>query len=140
MDPLTVGRDALRRRAPEVVEAFEHVEGVAADSVEPATLAMVRDRVAALLDLPAPAPDDALDGARAASIDSWHSSPAFDERDRAVLAFVEQFVFSVSSMGDAEVDALLVDRSPAQVHELANAVWAVDLGARVDHVAGVVLG
>jgi len=37
------------------------------------------------------------------------------------------------------VDALLAHVSPTQLHEISNAVWAVDLTTRLDHVAAAVL-
>ena len=81
---------------------------------------LVRDRVTSLLGLGPSAQDD------------WRSSSDLDERDRALLGFVEQFVFSVSTMGDDEVAALLDHVSPEQLHELSN----VGVGRRPDGTAG----
>ena len=134
------GRAALARLAPETVGALAEVDRVVAASVDAATLALVRHRVHALLGLPLPA--DAGRDVPAATwdaLDDWATSPAVDDAQRALLGFVEQFVFSVSSMGDAEVEALLEHLEPLALHVLCNAVWAIDLGARVDHVAAAVL-
>lgn len=125
------GRAALARRAPETVGALAEVDRVVAATVDAATLALVRHRVHALLGLPLPA-----DAGRDVPPATWE---ALDDAQRALLGFVEQFVFSVSGMGDAEVDALLEHLEPLALHELCNAVWAIDLGARVDHVAAAVL-
>ena len=122
------GRAALARWAPEQSAAFAEVESVAAASVDDRTLELCRDRVASLL------------GAGASSLDDWRSSPDVDDRERALLAFVEQFVFSVSSLGDEEVDALLEHESAEHLHEISNVVWALDLGTRLDLVAAAVLG
>ena len=121
------GRAAVSRWAPEPAAALAEVERVARETVDARTLELVRDRVASLLGLGSSTRDD------------WRSSSDLDERDRALLGFVEQFVFSVSSMGDADVNALLAHVSPEQLHELSNVVWAVDLTTRLDRVAAAVL-
>ena len=73
------------------------------------TLELVSDRVTSLL------------GLGASALDDWRSSPSLDDRDRALLGFVEQFVFSVSSMGDDEVAALLAHVSPSS--STRSATW-----------------
>lgn len=134
------GRAALGRLAPATVAALAEVDRVVAATVDATTLALVRHRVHALLGLPLPA-DAGRDVPPATwdALDDWATSPTVDDAQRALLGFVEQFVFAVSGMGDAEVDALLEHLDPIALHELCNAVWAVDLGARVDHVAAAVL-
>ena len=121
------GRAAIARWAPEPAAGLAEVERVVGETVDARTLELVRDRVTGLL------------GLGPAALDDWRSSSELDERDRALLGFVEQFVFSVSSMGDDDVTALLDHVSPTQLHEISNAVWAVDLTARLDRVAGAVL-
>jgi hypothetical protein len=120
------GRAALARLSPEPVAALAHVEEVASDAVDARTLELVRDRVHSLLGLPS-------------SYDDWRDAPTFSAAERAVLDYVEQFVFSVSTMDDSLVSALLEHLSPVEVHELSNIVWAVDLTTRLDLVAGAVL-
>ena len=121
------GRAAIARWAPEPAAALAEVERVVGEAVDARTLELVRDRVTSLL------------GLRPSALDDWRSDSELDERDRALLGFVEQFVFSVSSMGDPDVAALLDHVSPTQLHEISNAVWAVDLTTRLDRVAGAVL-
>jgi alkylhydroperoxidase family enzyme len=117
----------VARWAPEPAAALAEVERVAGESVDARALDLVHDRVTSLL------------GLGPSALDDWRSSGVLDERDRALLGFVEQFVFSVSSMGDEQVAALLAHVSPEQLHELSNVVWAVDLTARLDVVAAAVL-
>ena len=121
------GRAAISRWAPEPAAALAEVERVAAESVDARTLELVRDRVTSLL------------GLGPSTLDDWRSSSDLAERDRALLGFVEQFVFSVSSMGDDDVAALLAHVSPTELHEICNVVWAVDLTTRLDRVAAAVL-
>ena len=117
----------MERLAPEPTAALAEVERAAAATVDPDTLALVRDRVASLLgDVPS-------------GLDGWRTDPSVPERDRALLDLVEQFVFSVSSIDDGQVEALLVYVTPEHLHELCNVVWAVDLTTRLDLVATAVL-
>ncbi|MFW6773919.1 hypothetical protein ACOACO_06515 [Nocardioides sp. CPCC 205120] len=139
-DPAARGRAALAALAPETVRALAEVERVVARTVDAATLALVRQRVHDMLGLPVtPQHEGALPIGKSEALDAWESSDAFTERERALLAFVDQFVFAVSDMADAEVEALLAHTGPLHLHELANVVWAVDLTARADHVAAAVL-
>lgn len=133
------GRAALAERAPGTVAALAEVERVAAATVDSATRELVHHRVTSLLGLPAPTGLGALSSERLADLDSWRTSTWFNRHDRALLAFVDQFVFAVGSMGDEEVSALLEDLTPVEVHELCNVVWSIDLATRVDHVAAAVL-
>jgi hypothetical protein len=121
------GRAAIARLAPEPAAALAEVERVAAETVDARTLELVRDRVTSLL------------GLGVSDLDDWRRSSTLDARDRALLLFVEQFVFAVSSMDDDHVDPLLAQVSPKQLHEISNVVWAVDLTTRLDHVAAAVL-
>lgn len=124
---MSAGREALARLLPEPTAALAEVERVAAASVDVDTMALVRDRVSAMLGEVPSAPDD------------WRSDATLSDRDRALLDVVEQFVFSVSSLDDAQVDALLAHETPEHLHELCNAIWAVDLTTRLDLVATAVL-
>lgn len=124
---MSAGRAALARLAPEPTAALAEVERVAAASVDPATMALVRDRVASML------------GGVPSHLDGWRADATLPARDRAVLDLVEQFVFSVSSLDDAQVDAVLAHETPEHLHELCNAIWAVDLATRLDLVATAVL-
>ena len=135
----SAGRARLAALAPDTAAALTEVERLAATTVDAATLELVRRQVAACLDLPAPT-GGALTTDQVTGLADWRAAPCFDARERALLAFVEQFVFSVSSVGDDLVDALLEHHSPVQVHEICNVVWAVDLTTRADHVAAAVLG
>ncbi|MBM7516470.1 hypothetical protein [Nocardioides nitrophenolicus] len=132
------GRAALAAVAPATAAALAEVERVAATTADAATRELVARRVAGLLGLPAPA-GGALPDTWVCELDEWHASTLFDEATRGLLAFVDQFVFAVGSMGDDEVAALLATRSPREVHELCNVVWSIDLALRADHVAARVL-
>lgn len=63
----------------------------------------------------------------------------FSRRERALLAFVDQFVSAVGSIGDQKLADLLEHLTPVEVHELCNVVWSIDLVTRVEHVAAEVL-
>jgi alkylhydroperoxidase family enzyme len=140
-----VGPPALAGLAPDPHAALEEVLRACHASVDPADLELIGLRVAQLLGDErglARRAEAAAHGAgpeQVAALDRWWSSPLFGDRDRALLGFVDQFVFSVSSMSDADVDALLATETPVRVHELANAVWAIELSTRLDLVSRAVL-
>ena len=139
MDPLIPAQ--LADHAPDAAAALDRVVAEARAAVSPADFALCRRRIAALHgwtgDPNAGAPP--LRPEQVAELDRWWDSDAFDARERALLGFVEQFVFSVSSMTDDHVDALLATDDPIHVHEIANVVWALDLVTRANVVAGKVL-
>jgi alkylhydroperoxidase family enzyme len=80
-----------------------------------------------------------IDERKLASLADWDTSPLFTESERAHLAFTEQFVISVRDISDADVNALLVHASPEQVRSFVAALYAVEMGQRVDLVGSIVL-
>ena len=52
---------------------------------------------------------------------------------------LEQFVVSVRDISDADVNALLEHASPEQVRSFVAALYAVEMGQRVDLVGSIVL-
>lgn len=108
-------------------------------TLDPADVELIRLRVAGIhghvVAGAQRSPAFALDDRLVSALPRWWDSDVFSTRERALLGFVEQFVFSVSSMTDELVDALLATDDPVRVHELSNAVWAFDLITRLDMVA-----
>ena len=140
MDALSVGRVA--DLAPQKAVELEHVLEACRDAVSREDFALCRARIAALhgdeTDAAAAAAT-VLGEERVAALERWWASDAFTARERALLGFVEQFVFDVSSMTDEHVEALLATDDPVHVHELANVVWAIDLVTRMRVVSRSVL-
>lgn len=73
-------------------------------AVDPVLLELCRLRIATLLDCRSEADvrtaAAGLDEAMIAELPAWPSSPRFDARQRACLAFCEQFVIDVAGMPD----------------------------------------
>lgn len=83
------------------------------EAVDPVALELCRLRIAMLLgsaaELEARTPvalSAGLDEQTVAVLSSWPTSPRFGTRERACLAFTEQFVIDVAGMDDATVTAV----------------------------------
>ena len=90
-----------------VVVQLEAADAAAWEAVDPVLLELCRLRIAMLLAseselaLRTPAAVAAgLDEATVAELAAWPTSPRFGMRERACLAFTEQFVIDVGSMTD----------------------------------------
>jgi len=136
----------LRSIEPAVMENFEALQGAAWEAADPVILEMCRLRLADLMGdeqgaayrTPA-ALAAGLDEAKVAVLADWWRSPLFEERERAHLAFAEQFNTSVAHVTDPDVEALLEHLTERQVGDFVGALYAVEFEARVRMVAGRVL-
>ncbi|MEM9316551.1 MAG: hypothetical protein AAGA95_18200 [Pseudomonadota bacterium] len=61
------------------------------------------------------------------------------EFERAVVKFADQFAVSVSSLEHAQVDTMISLSNSAAVSALANAIYLIDAGLRLQHVVPSVL-
>ncbi len=121
----------VRGIAPDAFAAFEVVLSSAKAAVDPALYELTRARVATLLGLDLP-PRNSIspDAEKLDALPSWPSSPLFSDRDRACLAFAEQFVLDVSLVSEeqrAELRAAL----GADAAAFAQALYAIDFELRV---------
>jgi hypothetical protein len=89
--------DGLART--DALKALDAAYAAAWDAVDRELLAICRDRVAVLL-RHAPTLDAMTDTARA-DLTAWTTSDRYSARDRAALAFTEQYVLDVASLSDA---------------------------------------
>ncbi len=62
------------------------------------------------------------------------------ERESAYLDFTEQFVTSVGTVSDAQVEALRAVDSAEDVYAFAGALYAAEMTRRVEIVSSAVLG
>ena len=97
---------------PDVHRHLGHAWAAAPDAVDPRLLALCSARIATLLGGP---DDDAfpLDEELRNRLADWPTADAFDDTDRACLAFTEQFVIDVASLDDATATAV-ADRLGAE--------------------------
>jgi alkylhydroperoxidase family enzyme len=86
--------------APDAARDLADAYDAAQAAIEPRLFNLVRLRVAMLLGCDAEHDDAEL----IKQLPQWPSSPAFTSRERACLAFVEQFIIDVASMPDHLVD------------------------------------
>ena len=137
MDAATQG--PLPALQPDAVAALAAARHEAWTATDRGVLGLCDLRVAALLgdDTPSPyaAPRD-----KALALDDWPSSPLFTAAERAHLAFTEQFVTSVASVSDADVDALLAHASQREVFEFISALYVLEMSRRVAMTSRAVLG
>lgn len=117
--------DPLRAAQPETAAALARMREVAWETTDAELLELCRLRVAALLgaDHAPERPDVEL-----------------TERELAFRAFTEQFVFSVASVTDAQVDALLRHADAVEVYRFVAALYSLEMSLRVELAGRVVLG
>lgn len=105
--------DQVLASQPQVAAQLAAAHEQAWAAVDPALLELVRLRIAMLLGCAAelaertPAARAAgLDEATIADLAAWPTSPRFGARERACLAYVEQWLIDVASMTDADAAAV----------------------------------
>jgi alkylhydroperoxidase family enzyme len=89
----------------------------------------VRLRVAMLLNCAAELADDP--SGLAATLPSWPTSPAFSARDRACLAYTEQFVIDVSSMPNHLLDDVKRELGDIELIDFTHAVLVIEQRQRL---------
>jgi alkylhydroperoxidase family enzyme len=127
----------LRALAGDSTVRLDELTDVAWLSTPPQTLELCRLRIAAMLGderglarrTPAAA---GVDEAKIAALPDWRNSDLFTAPERARLGFTEQFVVSVSSMSDSDVDPLRADADDLDIYLFVNAIYVLDLTTRVD--------
>jgi alkylhydroperoxidase family enzyme len=141
-DPL----DAVFGLCPELHDAWRDFEGLfwTRGLVDPVLLELCRLRLAALARAAHPlarrreeARAAGLDEARIAALADWRASDAFDARERACLAFAEQFAADAEAISDAEAAAVRDALGDAGFVAFVEALALFDGGARFCAALGV---
>jgi len=101
--PIATFTETFEQR-PNLHAAWQSFEALLwqADGAEPEAYALCRARLAQLngsAALPG-SPGPAIDAARLAALPEWWKSDAFNEIERACLAFAEQFAIDPAGIGD----------------------------------------
>jgi len=130
--------DAVLAGRPEVREALESAWDAAWTVVDPVVLELCRLRIATLLDCeeerrartPA-AVASGLDEERIARLAQWMTSPLFDDRQRACLAFAEQFTLDVAALDNATVLAVREQLGEQGLVDFVNALLVVEQRQRL---------
>lgn len=70
---------------------------------------------------------------------SWVPPHSLTPREQVFVAFTEQFVTSVSTLADTQVERLLEFASEDEVYGFVNALYVLDMSRRLDLVVGRLL-
>jgi hypothetical protein len=123
MGELVTDIDRLMELQPDPAAKLVRLNQVAREQADPEIFTLCTDRAFAMIE---------RDG----------SEPPADlsARENAYLDFTEQFVTSVGTISDAQVDALLAEDSPEDVYAFAGALYAAEMTRRAEIVSKAVLG
>jgi alkylhydroperoxidase family enzyme len=134
-------RDVLTsglRHHPDIAARLDDLHRAAWLVVDPVLLELCRLRIAQLLGCEAeqdartpPALAAGLDEATIADLRAWPTSSRFGSRERACLAFCEQFVIDVASLSDDLAGALADELGPEAFVDFVNAVLIVEQRQRL---------
>ena len=127
--------ERLARFAPEVHDVITGLHGELWKALDPEVLELCRLRIAGLQrddrETARTAPAAPVTPEKAAAIADWPDSPLFSDRERACLAFTEQFVGDVAGVSQGDVDALLAHFTPGEVQAMVSALLALDQHQRL---------
>lgn len=112
----------LEELHPDIVPALQKIIRRAQDSPDAALLALCADYIEAAL-----------------RNQLWQPPHPLSARERDFIAFTEQFVTSVGTMEDAQVTRLLQHATADEVYAFVDAIYVLDMTARLELVAGQVL-
>jgi alkylhydroperoxidase family enzyme len=115
--------DRLMELQPDSATKLIRLNQVASEQIDPELFALCTGRAFAM-----------IEGDRT-------GRPAdLTERESAYLDFTEQFVTSVGTISDAQVEALQAQDSAEDVYAFAGALYAAEMTRRVEIVSAAVLG
>jgi alkylhydroperoxidase family enzyme len=130
--------DRVLARQSDVAEQLLAADGAAWRATDPVLLELCRLRIAMLLDCSAElavrTPAAVAAGVDAETVDAlprWPTSPRFGARERACLAFCEQFVIDVANLDDELAEAVRAHLGDAGLVDFANALLVVEQRQRL---------
>jgi alkylhydroperoxidase family enzyme len=136
--------EALTALSPDAAAGLADVVAAAWASSDPALLELARLRIAKLLghtaDLDRRTPravDAGLSEEKVRAVASWPTSPLFTARERACLAFTEQFVIDANGVTDELVADVTAHLGAARCYAFAEAVSVLETFARACLVLGI---
>jgi hypothetical protein len=120
---LVIDIDRLMELQPDSAAKLIRLNQVAREQIDPELFALCTDRAFAMIE------------------GNGTGRPAdVTDREGAYLDFTEQFVTSVGTISDAQVEALQAEDSPEDVYAFAGALYAAEMTRRVEIVSSAVLG
>lgn len=133
--------DGLARRHPEAFEALAGVLAAAWEESDPSLLEMARLRIATLLrnaaELDRRNPGAGVPEEKLATLPSWPTSELFSPRERACLAFTEQFVIDANGVTDEVVAGVTEHLGPEGCYVFAQAVSVLETFQRACLTLGI---
>ena len=125
--------DRLAALCPDAMDALAALVAAAWEETDPVLLELARLRIATLLGHSAElgrrsgrAHEAGLTDEQVAALPSWPTSPLFTSRERACLAFTEQFVVDANGVTDADVAAVTGHLGAAGCYDFVQAVSALE--------------
>ena len=123
---------------PDIASHYAALDLAAWEVVDPVVLELCRLRIAVLLGCEfekhrrsQAAVSAGLDEAKIAELASWPTSARFGPRDRACLAFCEQFVIDVAGMSDGLAIAVAEQLGPQAFRDFVAALLVVEQRQRL---------
>jgi len=120
---------------PDVAKHLAGAHDAAWAAVDRRVLELCRLRIAMLLGCDAEGamrtPGTGVDEGTVVELTAWTSSPQFDERDRACLAFCEHFVIDVASLDDGLADEVRRLLGPNGLVDLTSAILVIEQRQRM---------
>ena len=123
---------------PDVAQSLETLHDAAWSVVDPVVLELCRLRIAKLLGCEfeqglrtEAAAAAGLDEATVADLPAWPTSERFGRRERACLAFCEQFVIDVAGMDDDLAFAVSDELGPQTFRDFVSALLVVEQRQRL---------
>ncbi len=121
-----LSNDVLKRietLQPNIATQLQNITQLAQDSVDGALLELCSGYIDAALKL-----------------EDWvPPERPLTDKEQAFIAFTEQFITSVSTMSDEQVERLLQFASADEVYAFVNAIYVTDMSRRLELVAGRLL-
>jgi len=142
---LVIINESLRGLQPEASAALARMNATAWEASDPGLLELCRCLIVSMLGeeatrraanpaAPAPTAD------QLAALGAWRASDVFSPLERAALEFTEQFVVSVSSVTDEQVEALRSRLGDEKTYAFAAALYVIEMSERLRIVSAAVLG
>jgi len=118
----------LRSLQPDGAAELALVNKAARESTDPELLELCRCLIVALLE------ENSIH-----RVDDRTASDAYSPLERAALDYTEQFVISVSSMSDEQVEALRSHLGDEKTYAFAAALYVIEMTERLRIISSVVL-
>jgi hypothetical protein len=135
----------LRRLQPDGAAELELMNSAAWESTDPELLELCRCLIVSILDDQASgqvndAGVSAIGHDKLAALGDWAASDVFSPLERAALEYTEQFVISVSTISDEQVEALRAHLGDEKTYAFAAALYVIEMTERLRMVSDAVLG